>query len=88
MSLKDYGISPLCCVSICSFTLQCCLEYTSFKLQTKQDKGMIFLIENNNRGGISSVLGDRDTKADENKKKFNIEATNFLSSLKVTSFTI
>ena len=35
---------------------------------------MIFLIENNIRGGISSVMGDRYKKSDENKKILYIDA--------------
>ena len=37
---------------------------------------MIFLIENNIRGGISSVMGDRYVKSDENKKILYMKATN------------
>ena len=37
---------------------------------------MIFLIENNIRGGISSVLGDRYVTADENKKILYTDAIN------------
>ena len=34
VSNKDYGINSFFCVSICSYTLQCCLKYTVIKLQT------------------------------------------------------
>ena len=37
---------------------------------------MILKIENNIRGGISSVMGDRYVKTDENEKLFYLEATN------------
>ena len=37
---------------------------------------MILLIENNIRGGISSVMGDRYVKSDENKKILYMDATN------------
>ena len=37
---------------------------------------MILLIENNIRGGISSVMGDRYVKSDENKKILYIDANN------------
>ena len=37
---------------------------------------MILLLENNIRGGISSVMGDRYVKSDENKKKLYIDANN------------
>ena len=37
---------------------------------------MILLIENNIRGGISSVMGDRYVKSDENKKILYIDPNN------------
>ena len=37
---------------------------------------MILLLENNIRGGISSVMGGRYVKSDENKKIFYIDANN------------
>ena len=37
---------------------------------------MILLLENNIRGGISSVMGDRLIQSDENKKLLYIDATN------------
>ena len=45
-------------------------------MQTLQDKDLILLIENNIRGGISSVMGDRYEKSDENKKILYMDATN------------
>ena len=36
---------------------------------------MILLLENNIRGGISSVIGDRYVQSDENKKILYIDAT-------------
>ena len=62
VSTKHYGISPLYSVSVCSYTLQCCSKYTDIKLKTVQDKEMILLIENNIRGGYSSVMWDRNVK--------------------------
>ena len=52
------------------------MKYTDIKLQTLQDKDLIILIENNIRGGISSVLGNRYVKPDENKKILYMDATN------------
>ena len=40
---------------------------------------MILVLENNIRGGISSVLGHRYVKSDENKKILNIDANNLYS---------
>ena len=37
---------------------------------------MILLLENNIRGGISSVMGDRYVKSDDNKKILYIDANN------------
>ena len=63
-------------MSLPSYTYQCALKYTDIKLQTLQDKDLILLIENNIRGGISSVMGDRYVKSDENKKILYMDATN------------
>ena len=52
------------------------MKYTDIKLQTLQDKDLILLIENNIRGGINSVMGDRYVKSDENRKILYIDATN------------
>ena len=64
-------------MSLPGYTYQCALKYTDIKLQTLQDKDLILLIENNIRGGISSVMGDRYVKSDENKKILYMDATNF-----------
>ena len=52
------------------------MKYTDIKLQTLQDKDLILLSENNIRGGISSVMGDRYVKSDDNKKIIYMDATN------------
>ena len=52
------------------------MKYTDIKLQTLQDKDLILLIENNIRGGISSVMGDRYVKSDEDNSILYIDATN------------
>ena len=76
VSTKEYKINPLYCVSLPGYTYQCALKYTKFKLQTLQDKDLILLIENNIRGGISSVMSDRYVKSDENNKILYADATN------------
>ena len=63
-------------MSLPGFTYQCALKYTDIKLQTLQDRGLILIIENKIRGGISSVMGDRFVKSDENKKIIYTVATN------------
>ena len=75
MSAKEYGINPLYCVSLPGYTYQSVLKYTDTKIQTLQDKDLILLSENDIRGGISSVMGDRYVKSDENKKILYVDAT-------------
>ena len=74
VSISEFGINPLYCVSLPGCTWQCGLKYTGINLQTLQDKDMILLLENNIRGGISSVMGDRYIKSDKNKKILYIDA--------------
>ena len=76
VSTEEYKINPLYCISLPGYTYQCALKYTNIKLQTLQDKDLILLIENNIRGGISSVMGDRYVKSDENNKITYADATN------------
>ena len=76
VSTGEFGINHLYCVSLPDFTYQCALKDTDTKLQTLEDKDLILLIENNIRGGISSVMGDRYVKSDENKKILYMDATN------------
>ena len=76
VSIEEYKINPLYCVSLPGYTYQCALKDTDIKLQTLQDKDLILLIENNIRGGISSVMDDRYIKSDENKKISYMDATN------------
>ena len=76
ISVEEYGISPLYCVSLPGYTWQCGMKYTDINLQTLQDKDMILLLENNIRGGISSVMGNRYVQSDENKKILYIDANN------------
>ena len=76
VSVNEFGINSLHCVSLPSYTWQCGLKYTGINLQTLQDKDMILLLENNIRGGISSVMGDRYIKSDKNKKILYIDANN------------
>ena len=76
VSFEEYEINPLYCVSLPGYTYQCALKYTDIKLQTLQDKDLILLLENNMRGSISSVMGDRYVKSDENRKILYMDATN------------
>ena len=76
ISVNEYKINPLYFVSLPGYTWQCGLKNTGINLQTLQDRDMILLLENNIRGGISSVMGDRYIKSDENKKILYIDAIN------------
>ena len=76
ISVNQYDINPLYCVSLPGYTWLCGLKYTGIKLQTLQDKDMILLLENNIRGSISSVMGDRYIKSDENGKVLYFDANN------------
>ena len=76
VSLNEIKINPLYCVSLPGYTWQCGLKYTRINLQTLQDKEKILLLQNNIRGGISSVMGDRYIKSDENKKILYVDANN------------
>ena len=76
ISVEEYVINPLYCVSLPGYTWQCGLKYTGINLQTLQDEDMILLLENNIRGGISSVMGDRYIKSDKNKNILYIDANN------------
>ena len=76
VSVNEFKINPLYCVSLPGYTWLCGLKYTGINLQTLQDKDIILLLENNIRGGISSVMGDRYIKSNDNKKKLYIDANN------------
>ena len=52
------------------------MKITDTNLQTLQDKDLILLKENIILGGISSVMGDRYVKSDDNKKIIYMDATN------------
>ena len=76
VSVNDFGINPLYCVSLPGYTWQSGLKYTGINSQTLQDKDVILLLENNIRGGISCVMGDRYVKLHENKKILHEGANN------------
>ena len=76
VSVNEFDINPLYCVSLPGYTWQCGLKYTGINLQTLQDKDMILLLENNIGDGFSSVMGGRYIKADENKTILYIDVNN------------
>ena len=77
VSLNDFKINPLYCVSLPAYTWECGLKYTRITLQTLPDEDMILLLENSIREGISSVMGDRYVTSEEFEKTLYIDA-NFL----------
>ena len=76
VSVNEFGVNPVYCVSLPGFTWQCVLKNTGINLQTLQDKDIILLLENNIRGDISSVMGDRYVKSDDFKKILYKDANN------------
>ena len=68
ISVNEFGINPPYCVSLPGYIWRGGLKYTGINLETLQDKDMILLLENKIRGGVSSVMGDRCVKSDDNKK--------------------
>ena len=74
VSINEFDINPLYCVSLPGYTWQSGLKQTGINLQTLQDKDMILLLENIILGGISSVMGNRYIKSDENKKILYVDA--------------
>ena len=76
VSVNEFGINPLYCVSLPGYTGQYGLKYTAINLKTLQDKDMILLMEDNIRGGINSIMGDRYIKSDENQTVWYIDSYN------------
>ena len=74
VSIIEIDINPLYCVSLPGYTWKCGLKYTGITLQTLQDKDKILLLENNIRGAISSVMGDRYVKSSDTKKILCVDA--------------
>ena len=76
VSTEKHVINALYSISLPVFTYHCALKDTDNKLQTLEDKALILLLENNIRGDISSVMGDRYVISDDNKKIILMDATN------------
>ena len=76
VSINEFEINLLYCVILPGYTWQCGLKDTGINLQTLQDKDMILLLENNIRGGISSIMSDRYVKSKNNEKFLCKDANN------------
>ena len=59
VSIEEFDINPLYCVSLPSYTYQCALKIFDIKLRALQNKVLILILENKIHGGISSVMGNR-----------------------------
>ena len=75
-STREYKINPLYSYSLPGYTWKAGLKLTDIKLDFIKDKNLLLLLENNIRGGISSVMGDRHVQFDENKQIVYIDANN------------
>ena len=75
-STREYKINPLYSYSLPGYTWKAGLKLTNIKLDFIKDKELLLLLENNIRGGILSVMGDRHVQSDENKQILYIDANN------------
>ena len=75
-STREYKINPLYSYSLPGYTWKAGLKLTNIKLDYIKCKELLLLLENNIRGGISSVMGDRHVQSDENKQILYIDANN------------
>ena len=73
---KSYGINPLYSYSLPGYTWKVGLKQTKIKLDYIKEKELLLLLENNIRGGISSVMGPRYVESNENKQILYIDANN------------
>ena len=73
-STEEYGTNPLYSFSAPGYTWKAGLKLTNIKLDFIKDKHLLQLLENNIRGGISSVMGDRFVESNENKQILYIDA--------------
>ena len=75
-STREYKINPLYSYSRPGYTWKAGLKLTNIKLDYYKCKELLLLFENNIRGGISSVMGNRHVQSDENKQILYIDANN------------
>ena len=59
VSVGEQGVFLIFCVSLPGYTWQCGLKHSDNKSQTLQDQDITLLLENDIRGGISSVMDSR-----------------------------
>ena len=76
VSNNEFCIDPMYCVSLPGYTWQCGVQYTGINLQTLQYEDLTLTLEINIHGGISSVMGDRYVKSDDNQNILYSDANN------------
>ena len=76
ISFEELDINPLYCVILPGYTYQCWLRYTNNKDKTLQGKDIILLLENNIKGRLSTIMGDRYVVSVDNKNKLYIDSNN------------
>ena len=75
-STREYNFNPLYSYSLPGYTWKAGLKLTNIKLDFIKDKDLLLFLENNIRGGISSVMGDRFVESNESKQILYIDADN------------
>ena len=75
-STQEYNIDPLYRYSLPGYTWEAGLKLTNIKLDFIKDKHFLLLLENNTRGGVSSVMSDRHLVSDVNKQILYLDANN------------
>ena len=74
VSINEFDINPLYSFSLPGYTWQCGWKYIDIELETLQDRDMILLLENNNRGGVGSVKIDRYVLSDDTENIVYVDA--------------
>ena len=73
---KEYGLNPQFSYSSPGYTWKAGLKFTNIKLDYIKDHKLLLLLENNIRGGISSVMGDRHVIVGDGIELLYLDANN------------
>ena len=71
-----YGINSLYSYTAPDYAWIAGMKFTKTKLHYINDNHLVMLLENNKRGGVSSVMGDKHFISDVNKQILYIKANN------------
>ena len=74
--LEYYKINPLYSYSAPGFTWKAFFKFSNTRIDYIKDHKLLLVLENNIRGGISGVMGDRYVKSDDSTKILYIDANN------------